>query len=53
MTDTPTRRERYHDCSNWPVVEQHLALGGVRIEENILGTTGAPGNLTAAIPKVL
>lgn len=49
----PKRRERFRDCVNWPLAEQHLALGGVRIEDNVLVTTGAPQNLTAAIPKTL
>jgi Xaa-Pro aminopeptidase len=53
LLNEPTRRERYRDCVNWPLVEQHLALGGVRLEDNILVTTGAPENLTAAIPKTL
>jgi Xaa-Pro aminopeptidase len=53
LLNEPTRRERYRHCVNWPLVEQHLALGGVRIEDNILVTTGAPENLTSAIPKTL
>lgn len=44
------RRERYRDVVNWTLVEQHLGLGGVRIEDNMLVTAGAPENLTAAIP---
>jgi Xaa-Pro aminopeptidase len=47
----PKRRERFRDCVNWPLAEQHLALGGVRIEDNVLVTDGSPENLTAAIPK--
>jgi Xaa-Pro aminopeptidase len=34
-------------------VDQHLGLGGVRIEDNLVVTDGAPLNLTAAIPKQL
>lgn len=49
----PKRREVYRDCVNWTAVEQYLALGGVRIEDNVLVTAGAPEVLTAAIPKVL
>jgi Xaa-Pro aminopeptidase len=53
LLNDPARRARFHDCVNWPLAEQHLALGGVRIEDNILVTNGAPENLTAAIPKKL
>jgi Xaa-Pro aminopeptidase len=53
LLNDPARRERYHDCVNWPLVDRHLASGGVRIEDNILVTTGAPENLTEAIPKSL
>ncbi len=47
------RRTRYADCVNWPLVDEHLQLGGVRIEDNILVTAEGPVNLTAAIPKTL
>ncbi|WP_414659919.1 aminopeptidase P N-terminal domain-containing protein [Horticoccus sp. 23ND18S-11] len=50
LTD-PARRERFQACVNWPLVDQHLATGGVRIEDNILVTSGSPENLTRAIPK--
>ena len=53
LLNDPKRRERFRDCVNWPLVESHLSLGGVRIEDNVLVTTGAPENLTAAIPKTL
>lgn len=53
LLNDPARRERFRDCVNWTAVEQHLALGGVRIEDNILVTDGAPEVLTAAIPKEL
>ncbi len=49
----PVRRERFRDCVNWPLADQCLGLGGVRIEDNLLITAGAPENLTAAIPKSL
>jgi Xaa-Pro aminopeptidase len=45
------RRARYPHAVNWNLVDQHLHIGGVRIEDNILVTSGAPVNLTAAIPK--
>ena len=50
LTD-PKRREKFRDCVAWEKVEPHLALGGVRIEDNVLITPGAPEVLTAAIPK--
>jgi Xaa-Pro aminopeptidase len=53
LLNDPARRERYRDCVNWPLAEQHLHLGGVRIEDNAVVTAGAPENLTAAIPKTL
>jgi len=53
LLSDPARRARYHDCVNWDRVTPHLALGGVRIEDNVLVTPGAPENLTAAIPKTL
>jgi Xaa-Pro aminopeptidase len=53
LLNDPKRRERFRDCVNWPLVESHLSLGGVRIEDNVLVTAGAPENLTSAIPKTL
>jgi len=53
LLNDPARREQYRDCVNWPRAEKCLGLGGVRIEDNILVTVGAPENLTAAIPKHL
>ncbi|MSU51281.1 MAG: M24 family metallopeptidase [Opitutus sp.] len=53
LLNDPVRRERFRDCVNWQLVEQHLALGGVRIEDNVLVTTGAPEVLTDAISKGL
>ncbi len=53
LLNDPVRRARFRDCINWPLVEQHLMLGGVRIEDDVLVTTEAPEILTAAIPKTL
>jgi Xaa-Pro aminopeptidase len=53
LLQDPARRATYRDAVNWPLVDQHLDLGGVRIEDNILVTAGAPENLTAEIPKTL
>lgn len=47
------RRTRFADAVNWDLVDRHLPLGGVRIEDNILVTADGPVNLTAAIPKEL
>ena len=53
LLNDPARRERFRDCVNWPMVEQHLHIGGVRIEDDLLITTGAPEVLTRGIPKRL
>jgi Xaa-Pro aminopeptidase len=50
LLNDPVRREKYRDCVNWTLAEQHFGIGGVRIEDNLLVTDGAPINLTAAIP---
>jgi Xaa-Pro aminopeptidase len=47
------RRVRYGATVNWDLIDRHRGLGGVRIEDNILVTSGEPVNLTAAIPKSL
>lgn len=51
LLNDPARRAKYRDAVNWPLVDQHRHLGGVRVEDNMLVTDGAPVNLTAAIPK--
>jgi len=53
LLNDPVRREKYRDAVNWPLVEKHLHIGGVRIEDNLVVTDGEPLNLTAAIPKAL
>lgn len=53
LLQDPARRARFKDQVNWPLVDRHLQLGGVRIEDNLLVTDDAPENLTAAIPKAL
>ena len=51
ILNDPARRERFRNAVVWDKVEPHLALGGVRIEDNVLITSGAPEVLTATIPK--
>lgn len=53
LLQDPVRRTRYADAINWELVDRHLHIGGVRIEDNIVVTAGEPLNLTAAIPKTL
>jgi Xaa-Pro aminopeptidase len=53
ILNDPARRAKYRDAVNWALVDQHQHLGGVRFEDNLLITDGAPLNLTAAIPKGL
>lgn len=51
LLNDPDRRARYKNVVNWKRVEGLMHIGGVRIEDNIRITTGAPEILTAAIPK--
>lgn len=53
ILNNPANREKFRDCVNWPLVEQHLSLGGVRLEDTVLVTAGPPEVLTRMIPKVL
>ncbi len=49
----PARRTRYRDAVNWTKVDSLLGFGGIRIEDDVLVTSGEPEVLTAAIPKEL
>jgi len=49
----PARRARYRDAVDWARVDGLLGFGGIRIEDDVLVTEGAPEVLTAAIPKAL
>jgi Xaa-Pro aminopeptidase len=51
LLDDPAHRQRYRQDVNWDRVDAWRHLGGVRIEDDVLVTTGAPEVLTAAIPK--
>jgi len=53
LLNDPLRRERYRDAVNWKRVDQHIAIGGVRIEDNVRVTDGLPEVLTQSIPKQL
>ncbi len=53
LLQDPTRRERHQDSVNWSLVDANLAIGGVRIEDDVLVRPGGPEVLTAGIPKVL
>lgn len=53
LLSDPARRARFAACVNWALVDQHLDLGGVRIEDNVLVTAGAPEVLTKEIPHLL
>ena len=46
-------RDKYRRAVNWDLVDRHLHVGGVRVEDNLLVTDADPLNLTAAIPKQL
>jgi Xaa-Pro aminopeptidase len=45
------RREKFADAVVWSKVDALLGFGGIRIEDDVLVTNGAPEVLTAAIPK--
>jgi Xaa-Pro aminopeptidase len=47
------RRERHRDDVNWALVDQHIDVGGVRIEDSVHVTAQGPENLTGAIAKAL
>lgn len=47
------RRRQFKHQVHWQRVDRLLALGGVRIEDNVLVTAGEPDVLTAGIPKGL
>ncbi|HWL94178.1 MAG TPA: aminopeptidase P family protein [Phycisphaerae bacterium] len=47
----PERRHTFADAVNWSLADKHINIGGIRIEDDILATTGAPEVLTREIPK--
>lgn len=44
-------REKYKDHINWSVAEKWKTFGGVRLEDDILITSGVPESLTNIVPK--
>ncbi len=53
LLNHPERRARYRDAVNWAKVDGLLEFGGIRIEDNVHVTEGAPEVLTAALSKAL
>jgi Xaa-Pro aminopeptidase len=51
LLNDPQRRKRYRNCVNWSLVERHLGIGGVRIEDTVLVTDRQPEVLTGGISK--
>jgi Xaa-Pro aminopeptidase len=51
ILNDPQRRKRYRTCVNWSLVERHLGIGGVRIEDCVLVTDRQPEVLTVGIPR--
>jgi Xaa-Pro aminopeptidase len=51
LLDDPERRERFDEMVNWDALEAWRAVGGVRIEDNVLITAADPRILTSGIPK--
>ena len=50
LLQDPALRERHRDAVRWDKVDGLLDFGGIRIEDDVLVTEGAPEVLTAAIP---
>ena len=46
-----TLRDRFYDAYDWAKVEAWTGFGGIRIEDNVLCTQGAPDVLSSEIPK--
>ena len=53
LLQDPERRAQFKDAVNWARVDAAMGFGGIRIEDNMRITDGAPENLTRAIPKDL
>lgn len=51
LLQDPARREQYREAVDWGRVDQMLDFGGIRIEDDILITTGEPEVLSGALPR--
>ena len=51
LLTSAANREKHAKTVAWDKVDALLEFGGIRIEDNVLITDGAPDVLTAAIPK--
>ena len=47
----PKNRKKFKDFVHWPKVDQFLNFGGIRIEDDVVVTSGTPKILTASCPK--
>jgi Xaa-Pro aminopeptidase len=53
LLEDPDLRAKHKDAVNWARVDERLEFGGIRIEDNVIVTAGAPEVLTKEIPKQL
>ena len=53
LLQDPDLRARHRDAVAWDRVDGLLEFGGIRIEDNVVITDGAPEVLTAGVPKDL
>ena len=51
ILNNQTLRDRFYDAYDWKKVEEWTGFGGIRIEDNVLCTQGAPDVLSSEIPK--
>jgi Xaa-Pro aminopeptidase len=51
LLDDPEKRAKFREAVNWDGLDRWRPVGGVRIEDNVLITTGEPVVLTQEIPK--
>jgi Xaa-Pro aminopeptidase len=50
LLKNPMLRARHRSAVDWDRAQRMLGFGGIRIEENVLVTSGPPEVLTADIP---